>query len=56
MTKGVRLSTLMTTFEDGKISRSERNNLDNFIVTDDRTAVTRYQAGFGDMWRVLGAP
>ncbi len=33
---------------------ADRNNRENFMVTDIRTAVMAYQAGFDQMWAVLG--
>jgi len=33
---------------------ADRHNRENFMVTDDRVAVTHYQAGFDEMWSALG--
>jgi len=35
---------------------ADRHNRENFMVTDDPSAVSQYQAGFDDLWRVLGVP
>jgi len=35
---------------------ADRSNRENFMVTDDPVAVSRYQAGFDDLWRELGGP